>query len=80
LQLNSYHNRDFGVCLFSRALHNGVLMIGYLRRIQRAVRRFIQVRRERRILALAMALHPRLGQLSGLAALPIELFSSACLA
>ena len=78
LQLTSYTDRQYGVCLFSRALHNGVLMMGYLLRIQRAVRAFIQARRETRALAVAMALHPRLGKLSGLARLPVELLITAC--
>ena len=45
----------------------------FLRRIQRAVKGFISARRQAKRLALAMALHPRLGSHSILQCLPADM-------
>ena len=51
-------------------MQHGVLVVTYLRRIQRAVLSFIQSRRKTAVL---MALHTRLGEASPLACLPEHL-------
>ena len=48
------------------------LLSVFLRRIQRAVKGFIRTRRQSKRLALAMALHPRLGSHSILQCLPTD--------
>ena len=47
----------------------------YLRVLQRAIRRFHRARMQARLLAVAMALHPRLGECSLLAKLESDMLS-----
>ena len=53
-------NRQFAFLLKGMRYDLGILSC--LRRIQRAVRAFIKPRRQERFIALAMGLHPRLGE------------------
>jgi hypothetical protein len=61
-------------------MKNGRFIMGYLWRIQRAVRRFLQRRRWARQarVAVGMALNPRLGSKSLLHGLPAELVWRCC--
>jgi hypothetical protein len=53
-------NRNFAFLL--KGMRFGLGILSCLRRIQRAVRVFIKPRRQERFIALAMGLHPRLGE------------------
>ena len=52
---------------------NGVFTFIHIRRIQRAIRRYLQRNFETRAIPVAMALHPRLGAASCLSAVPVDL-------
>lgn len=55
---------------------NGVFPFIHIRRIQRAIRRYLQRNWEMRAISVAMAWHPRLGADSCLAAIPIDLINA----
>jgi hypothetical protein len=61
----------YPLILFSMV--DGLTLITRVRRIQRAVRAFLWHRRVQRRRAVMMALHPRLGNQSGLACLPFDM-------
>jgi len=56
----------------------GLSVLSCLRRIQRAVRLFLQARRQARFTALAMGLHPRLGKESVLSGVCADILYSLC--
>jgi hypothetical protein len=67
---NNGHMIDRRFVLLLKGMRHGLGILSCLRRIQRAVRVFIiKPRRQERFIALAMGLHPRLGEGSAVKAL-----------
>jgi hypothetical protein len=59
---NNGHMMDRRFVFLLKGMRHGLGILSCLRRIQRAVRVFIKPRRQERFIALAMGLHPRLGE------------------